>query len=204
MTAISKHRNEVVSLTCDVDVADAEARLRQILTVLKEKRVNVLPGGTLERYLPAYSGDDYDITDDAKRQAVDAEMDRNGKANDGFRIIIPLRGSLAVCNLPSKPDVDLEADLSSTPDYIHFLQSAATDNPEWTIDQITPRLRSIQPATASLFSVQELTRGENSQFRATIRIPRLFGRKPRLVRVTQDTNAGTRNFEIEDDVDNSN
>jgi hypothetical protein len=110
----------------------------------------------------------------------------------------------AVCNLPCKPDVDVERVLKQyLGDYIHFFQSAVTNNPGSTIEEVKARLRSVQPATASVFSVTELNRPNDSEFSATITIPELLGRTPRRVRVTQNTNAGTGDFEIEEAVNNS-
>ena len=79
MTAISRHRTDVSSATSEVDVADVEARLGKIVTALKQRNVNLLPGGTLERYLPNYSGDHYDLSDGAKRDAVSAEIGEMAK-----------------------------------------------------------------------------------------------------------------------------
>ena len=56
MTAISRYREDVVSVASEQLVEDIEGHREQILTALKRKNINVLPGGTLERYLPHYIG----------------------------------------------------------------------------------------------------------------------------------------------------
>lgn len=91
MTAISRHRTEVASAVSQVAVEDIEGRLKQIVAALKQKNINLLPGGTMERYLPKYSGDHYQITDEAKRLAFFAEIEGNGKANDRGGIIGTVR-----------------------------------------------------------------------------------------------------------------
>ena len=80
MTAISRHRSAVVSMTSKDDVEELEGRLRKIIEALKEKNIILLPGGTLERYLPSTLAMIYDIKDDAKRKAVLAEIDQMKKA----------------------------------------------------------------------------------------------------------------------------
>lgn len=75
MTAISRNRSAVIAVIPQTDIEDIEGRLKQIVAALKQRNVILLPGGTLERYLPKYTGDHYELTDDAKRQAVSAEIE---------------------------------------------------------------------------------------------------------------------------------
>ena len=109
MTAISRDRPAVISAVSQAAVEEIEGRLKQIVTALKEKRVILLPGGTLERYLPRYAGDQYKLTDDAKRQAVMAEIDEMAKPMTGAELQARY-GELyeAVCLLPSAESVDVE------------------------------------------------------------------------------------------------
>ncbi|MCK4392292.1 AAA family ATPase, partial [Candidatus Bipolaricaulota bacterium] len=70
MTAISRNRDDLVQALSKTDVEEIEGRTNQIVAALRAKNVLLLPGGTLERYLPSYRGDPYDLADDAKRNAV--------------------------------------------------------------------------------------------------------------------------------------
>jgi hypothetical protein len=81
MTAISRNRSAVIAAVSQTDVEEIEGRLKQIVAALKQRNVILLPGGTLERYLPKYAGDHYELTDDAKRQAVGAEIEEMAKAS---------------------------------------------------------------------------------------------------------------------------
>jgi len=109
MTAISRHRLDVVSVLSRTDVEEIEGRLNRIVAALKQKNIILLPGGTLERYLPHYAGDHYELTDDAKRQAVVAEIEEMSKAMTPAQLEARY-GELytAVCELPSKESVDVE------------------------------------------------------------------------------------------------
>lgn len=199
ITAISRHRADVAALTSEADVADVEARLRQIVTALRQKNINLLPGGTLERYLPKYGGDHYELTDEAKRQAVAAEIEEMAKPMTEADLSSRY-GELyeAVRNLPSKVSVDVERVLRDyLSRYIHDLQAAVTNNPTWQISQLQAHLSTIQRATIKVFSVQELTRGQHKEFRAVVSISPMLGQRPRLVRVTHRTNAGVGDFSIE-------
>ena len=61
-------------------MADIEARLRRILEALKEKNIHVLPGGTLERYLPLFNGTVFEPDgSDQKREAILAEVRSHGQ-----------------------------------------------------------------------------------------------------------------------------
>ena len=64
----------MVTAACRNMISGIEGRRDQILQSLKERNIYVLPGGTLERYLPHFRGDEYQLNDDAKKSAVEAEL----------------------------------------------------------------------------------------------------------------------------------
>ena len=199
ITAISRHKADVAASTTAADVADVEARLKQIVTALKQRNINLLPGGTLERYLPRYAGDHYELKDEAKREAVTAEIEEMAKSLSESELSSRY-GELyeAVRSLPSKVSVDVERVLRDyLSRYIHELQAAVTNNPTWQLDQLRAHLSTIQRATTKVFSVQELTRGQSKDFNAIVAISAMLGQKPRLVRVSHRTNAGIGDFQIE-------
>ena len=199
ITAISRHRADVAGLTSEAEVADVEARLRQIVAALRQKNINLLPGGTLERYLPKYGGDHYELTDEAKRQAVAAEIEEMAKPMTEADLSSRY-GELyeAVRNLPSKVSVDVERVLRDyLSRYIHDLQAAVTNNPTWQVGQLQAHLSTVQRATIRVFSVQELTRGQHKEFSAVVSISPMLGQQPRCVRVSHRTNAGVGDFNIE-------
>jgi len=199
MTAISRNRPAVISAVSQTDVEEIEGRLKQIVTALKQKNVILLPGGTLERYLPKYAGDHYKLTDDAKRQAVLAEIEEMAKPMTVAELEARY-GDLyqAVCALPSMVSVDVERVLRDyLSHYIHDLQAAVVNNPTWLLDQVQAHLNTIQRATTKVFSVQELTRGQHKEFSAIVIITEMPGQKRRLVHVNHQTNAGMGDFKIE-------
>jgi hypothetical protein len=199
MTAISRNRPAVIASISETDAEEIEGRLRQIVAALKQRNVILLPGGTLERYLPKYAGDYYELTDEAKRQAVTAEIEEMARpltaADLGNRY-----GELyeAVCALPSKVSVDVDRVLRDyLSQYIHDLQSAVVNNPTWQQGQVQAHLNAVQQPTTRVFSVRELQRGAHKEFSAVVRVAEMLGQKERFVRVSHQTNAGMGDFTIE-------
>ena len=199
MTAISRNRSATITAISQTDIEEIEGRLKRIVIALKQRNVILLPGGTLERYLPKYTGDHYELSDDAKRKAVGEEIEEMAKAMTATELVTRY-GELyeAVCTLPSKVSVDVERVLRDyLGDYIHHLQSAIVSNPTWLLDQVQAHLNTIQRATIKVFSVQELNRGPHKEFSAVVVIAEMLGQKQRLVRVNHQTNAGMGDFKIE-------
>ena len=197
LTAISRYK-EQMSLVAGQGVADIEGRLDQIVAALRKRNIHLLPGGTIERYLPAYTSDDYELTEDAKRRAVRDEIEELSNAWTELELSTRY-GKLydAVCNLPSKADVDVEEVLRiHLSDYIHELQKTVKSNPMWESDQIRERMDAIQPAVANVFCIVRFDRNGNDKFSAIIEVKEMLGKPKRVVHVSDQTNAGMREFEI--------
>jgi AAA domain, putative AbiEii toxin, Type IV TA system len=201
-TAVSRQRSEVATATSQALVDEVEGRLGKVVEALGMRNVNLLPGGTLERYLPAYSGDHYDLADDLKREAVAAEIGEMSKPMT-LGDLSARYGKLyeAVCKLPCKKPVDalrvLRRYLSR---YIHDLQAAVVDNPRWQLAEVQNHLSTHQQATVRVFTVSVLTRGQEgkeNEFQAVVSVAEMLGQGRRLVRVSHKTNAGMGDFEIE-------
>ena len=205
MTAIGTHRDDVVQMTDGSAVNDIEGRWRRILGTLVEKHIHVLDAGPIERYLPCFGGDLFAPTADAKRNAVERELEVlqriQESAAPGRETALANRyGNLyaVVARLPAKAEVDLDgthrAHLS---DYIHELQKAMTANPGWTAEQIQAHMSSQALAQSGVVSLDEFRVAGHGRFEATLGLPGLFGRTPRSVRVDSDTTIGNmRPFEL--------
>jgi len=199
MTAISRDRSAIIAAISQTAVEEIEGRLKQIVYALKQINIILLPGGTLERYLPKYAGDHYELTDDAKRKAVEEEITEMAKAMTATELATRY-GELyeAVCALPSKVSVDVERVLRDyLSHYIHDLQTLIVNNPTWQLEQVQAQLNTIQRATIKVFSVHDLNRGQNKEFSVIVKIAEMLGQKQRLVRVNHQTNAGMGDFKIE-------
>ena len=197
VTAISRYRENIVSVSKQ-GVIDIEGRLRQIVTALKAKNIHLLPGGTIERYLPCYNGDDYDIAEDRKQRVVSNEIQQLSRPQTREELSSQY-GELydAVCDLPSKPDVDVNPVLRKyLCDYIHELQKTVVDNPSWNQDQIQDFLNALQPSFVGVFSIGKFENSQSGEFSATIEIVEMVGQGKRLARVNHRTNAGMGGFEI--------
>ena len=199
MTAISIDKEAVASATSLALVKNIEGRLKQIITTLKEKNIHLLPGGTIERYLPCYSGNPYKITESAKRKAVFEEIEEMTKLMSEEELSSRY-GELyhSVCDFPSKADVDVDQVLRNyLGRYIHELQNAARSNPTWGCAEVQDRLNTLMAPFAKIFSVQKIDRGSNSEFTAVIEIEQMLGQGKRSVQVSSHTNAGMGDFQIE-------
>ncbi|MDE3256987.1 MAG: AAA family ATPase [Gemmatimonadota bacterium] len=197
VTALSRYRDELASVS-EQHVVDVEGRLRQIVTALKEKNIFLLPGGTIERYLPCYKGDDYELAEDAKRRAIDdeirvlatpmSEADLSSRYGELYEVIR---------TLPSKAVVDIEPVLRNyLSDYIHELQKTVVSNPNWSQDQIQAQINRVQSSLTDVFSIIELERSQQKEFNATIEIAELLSQGRRLTRINHHTRAGMGDFEI--------
>ena len=206
MTAISKHRNEIVSAASQKLVEDIEGRRDQILNALCEKNIYVLPGGTLERYLPHYEGDEYSLSEKTKRKAVYKEIEElanlSTEGNLSEEVLSKRYGQLfeAVHDLPSKTDVKIEPVLRNyLSDYIQQLQKIVVNNPNWNREEIQNRLNVLHPSRAEVFSIRKLVRGKEGEFSATIEIVEMLGQRKRSMQADQGTTIAVMgDFEIVD------
>ena len=197
MTAISLYRDDMV-LVSRQHVTDVEGRIRKIVDVLKEKNIFLLPGGTIERYLSCYTGDDYELAEDAKRRAIDDEI-RVLATPMTEADLLSRYGELyeVVRTLPSKANVEVEPVLRNyLSDYIHELQKTVVNNPNWNQDEIQAQINRVQSSLAGVFSIKELERGQQKEFKATIEIAELLGQGRRLTQINHQTRAGMGDFEI--------
>ena len=195
MTVLSRNRDEVVSIVPQHTVEDIEGRWQKILTILAKKNIHVLPGGTIERYMPCFTGDLLDPKPDAKRNTVFAELkelQRILKYDDLSRetTLMDRYGELygVVRTLPSKEQVDFDEALRGhLSDYVHELQKIVEANPDWGYEQIEGHLRSHPLPKSSVVSLQSFERGTNGRFAATIAISEMLGEGRRFVEVYSDT-----------------
>ena len=197
MTAISLHRKDIVSAASQQLVVDIEGRRDQILNALNKKNVHVLPGGTIERYLPHYRGGEYELSADTKRNAINAEIEE--MTSLAKEQLSERYGDLysTVIKLPSKKEVDVEAVLRNyLSEYIHRLQRTVVNNPEFEIHQIQQQLSKLEPSSNNVLSIQDFNRRDDG-FSATIGIVKMLGQRERVVRVDERTNAGMDDFQIE-------
>ena len=201
MTAISidKEAEAMVSATSEALVKDIEGRLKQIIIILKEKNIHLLSGGTIERYLPYYSGNPYKITESAKRKAVFEEIEEMTKPMSE-KELSSRYGELhhSVCDFPSKADVDVDQVLRNyLGRYIHELQNAARNNPTWECAEVQDHLNALMAPFAKIISVRKLDRRSSNEFTAVIEIAQMLGQGKRNVQVGSHTNAGMGDFQIE-------
>ena len=198
ITAISKYKEDVISISSQVEVDDIQARLAQILAALEEQHIHVLPGGTLERYLPLFKGVEFDPTPEQKRDAVLAELDAMTNITSEDELASRYMDLYsAVRGFPSKTSVNLDMVLRrrlST--YIHDLQQTVAEYPNWGHEQVQSRMNSTLPEYADVFSIRQFEHQLGKEFRATISVANLLNQGSKIVQVTDQTIAGMGSFEI--------
>lgn len=198
LTAISRHKEQVSAATSAALVDEVVGRLNKIICALMEKNIHLLPGGTIERYLPKYQGNYYELKDEAKRKAIEEEI-QELSAISGDEPIRSRYGELfnAVSRLPSKLSVDVDKVIKVyLSQYIHDLQITAIENPKWTEQEVVEQLKNIQKSTVRVFSVRRFVRGEPNKFSVEVVISPMLGKPERIVRVSEATNAGMHGYEI--------
>ena len=176
--------------------ADIKGRLARVLEILSQKNVFVLPAGALEHYLPEYRGDRYILSEGAKRTAVAAEV--SALASGVYLASLHERyGALFenICKLPAKAPVDIDTLMKKyLGDYVHALQGLVLSHMDWTIEQFNSHFSTSASGLGKLFQVTAFERLASAKFNATISIS---GSTPRFVKVSDQTNAGMRQFTFE-------
>ena len=198
MIAIDVNRTAVVSEVSQDAVEDIEGRWRTILRTLADKNIHVLPGGTIERYLPSFSGDLFDPSQEAKRNAVQAELgelqairqtgdpDRDAALAARFEELYEV-----VRKLPSKAPVDLDDVLRRhLSDYVHELQKAVAGNPDWDRDRIDRHMQQRPLQESGVVWLDSFQRGPDGRFDATIGVSETVGVGRRCLDVNADTTIG--------------
>ena len=195
MTATGTYRDDVVSAAGRGAIEDIEGRWQRILLTLEEKNIHVLPGGTIERYLPCFAGDLLDPTPEAKRNAVEAELKELQRIQESVEadtetILADRYGELyaVVRRLPSKAQVEVDGVLRvHLSDYVHELQKVLKANPDWAVAQIERHMSAQPLATSGVVSLERLRRDEDGRFSATIRLSQMLEQCRRFVEVDSDT-----------------
>ena len=195
LVALHECRDAIVPALTENLANDIEGRLNQIVGVLRERNVFVLPGGALEHYLPSYQGDRYSLSDSSKRGAVEAEVALLSSGEyDGA---LPERyGALFnnIAALPGKTPVDTDTVLLRyLGDYVHQLQGLVIAHPDWGMEQFNTHFSSSTAGLGRIFAVSQFERN-GGVFSATIGI---FEAESRIVRISHETNAGMQRFDIE-------
>lgn len=200
MTAISRIRDSMKVILSDAQVTEAEGRINKIVEALKTSNILLLRGGTIERYLPSYTGDFYLLQDSAKKKSVDDEViflqnsilmsSLESRYGDLYR---------AVASLPSKIEVDIEPVLRTyLSRYIHELQAYIVSSDKINISSINSHLNAKLQSSCQIFSTTSFTRTSRQSFTAEVSIGNILNFKERVVMVTEATNAGIGSYVITD------
>lgn len=199
LTTLSRHRAPLAAVASDAIASEIEGRVTQIRNALKERNILLLPGGALEHYLPSYSGDPFELADDAKRLAVEREIEL--LANGITESELKARYSdlyEAICMLPAKPGANVDALLMEyLSDYVHELQSAIVSHPEWNDEQLRRQLSQKLTGADTLFRLAGVERRDQRSFVARLIVLDRLGGPQRRVTITDQTNAGMRQFVLE-------
>ena len=197
MTMLSLSRDDIAAVVPQDAVQDIEGRWQTILRILAERNIHVLPGGTIERYLPTFAGDPLDPKSAAKRGAVVTELSELQRirqfGKDGENALLDRYGDLyrVVSTLPSRTQVDFDGTLRRhLSDYVHELQKVVEAHPDWELERVEGRMRRHPLPKSGVVSLERFQRHANGRFEATIGISDMFGKNRRYVEVDTDTTIG--------------
>ena len=198
LTTLSKYRDDAISAFSEVKVTNIESRLSQILAALEEKNIHVLPGGTLERYLPLFKGSEFDPSPDQKREAVLLELEEMAKFTTEEQLLCRYTDLYkTIRRFPSKDSVNLDIVLRRRLSrYIYGIQQTVVEYPDWGLERVQERMNIALPEYSNVFSIQSFVGQIGSGFRATILVANLLDQGQMVVEVTDQTNAGMGRFEL--------
>lgn len=195
MTAIDMNRSAVISEVSHDAVEDIEGRWRKILAILAEKHIHVLPGGTIERYLPNFCGDPFSPSSEAKRSAVEAELVELKKfcqsdVPNGEAVLASRYGALyeVIQELPSKAPVDYDDVLREyLSHYVYELQIVVAKHSNWEHNQINRHMQQRPLQKSGVVWLDSFQRGANGWFDATIGVSEIVGGHRRCLDVHSNT-----------------
>ena len=198
MTVLSQNRDDLISIVPQQTIEDIEGRWQKILSVLADRNIHVLPGGTIERYLPSFAGDLLGLKSKAKKHAVLSELKelqriRESDSKTWEATLEDRYGALyeVVRKLPSKAQVDFDDTLRRhLSDYAHELQKVVSANPDWGREKIEHHMNDNSLTKSGVVSLQSFQRSANGRFEAMIGISEMLGAGRRVVDVSSDTTIG--------------
>lgn len=198
LTALSRWPAEISDVLGKDHAAGIRGRMDKIVMALREKNIHLLPGGTLERYLPSYVGHPYRLEESQKRAAVEEELVYLSRPQDEAALKDRYAELYSVSiALPSKLQVDIDLVLreyAST--YIHQLQRLVAGRRAADLETLRLQIQRDEPGLSRVFSVRSLDVKDAGWFLIEIEVKPLLGGPKRLIRVTPETNAGMGKFEL--------
>ena len=198
LTALSRHRLALTEVLGDKVVEALEGRRSQIVKALEELGVHVLAGGTLERYLPHFSGDEYELGDSAKNAALTAELSELGRVWDSDELQRRY-GELyeIVKKLPSVAEVDVEGYVRKyLGSYIFRLQQGFSSRGWRSLEEVKDGMMMEDAALASVFKVMRFDVHGDKRFTARIEVNKALLGDKAYVEISEGTNAGMGEFVV--------
>lgn len=200
LTALSRWPAEISTALDKDHAAGIKGRMDKIVTALREKNIHLLPGGTLERYLPSYVGHPYRLEESQKRAAVEAELAYLSQPQDELALRDRYADLYSVSlALPSKLQVDIDAVLREyASSYIHRLQRLVAGRHAVDLETLRVQIQRDEPGLSKVFSVRSLDVKNPERFLIEVEVRPLLGGPKRLIHVTPETNAGMGKFALLD------
>ena len=161
----------------------------------------MLPGGTIERYLPSFSGDLFNPSSEAKRNAVKTELVklraiRQSDDLDRDATLAARYGALyeVVRRLPSKAPVDFDGVLRGyLSDYVHELQKVVAKHTDWERVRIDKHMQQHSLQKSGVVWLDSFQRSASGRFDAIIGVSEIVGGGRRCLDVDSDTTIANMN-----------
>ena len=191
--AIDRYREEMLNHLGTTLLDDIIGRRQKVLQLLADRQVHVLPGGALEHYLPCYQGDEYNVSNTRKAQAIQEELSVLATSPDDESLRQRYRELFEIANLlPGVPAVDwTEHAKGPLRDYIYALQRLVSTTP--TIDPSVLREKLLQdtPARSKFFSLRDFHSKADGTFRATVVLESALLGEEMWIEIGDRTNPGS-------------
>ena len=183
------------SALSECTVENIIGRWENILEILSEKRIHVLPGGAIERYFPSFSGDRFEPNSKDKRKALQDELkflanlphlgvpDRDVCLADRYEALYDV-----VKELPSKVPVDFDSVLRDHMiGYVQELQNIVVKYPDWDCERIRHHMQQRPLEVSGVVSLKCLSLQPPGKFTATICVSGIVGVDRCLLDVDSET-----------------
>lgn len=151
--------------------------LRAVLDHLSAVDIHVLPGGSLENYLPGYTGNRFKVPDEAKRSAALEEQSWLASSRDSSELAARYGELLPIVRkLPARRRVDILPTLRrELADLLHRVIMSIRAREVAAADQIASVLGDDWLRVASFVEVSRLEVRSGSDFSGVLRVLDKFG-----------------------------
>lgn len=197
---LDKYRETIVSVLTELKVLEIEGKLNNIIGALKAQDVFLLKGGALEHYLPSYTGNIYEISDNIKRQTIEKEIEELFSSITIEQLDLRYGYLFDIVKLlPAEPKVDyLKPIKNHLGSLIYKIQSGIQSGAIKSIESIQNYIGTEWESYKRVLEIDTQTSVINSKtsFTCNIKILNKWGLGELKLVINERTNSGMGQFEL--------